>query len=803
MGPRRPPINPCRRALAWALLPLILLAGAPPVAAQQTDGRIIRRVEFKGLKTLTPETLIYYLGIKVGEPLDLDRLNANLKQLWSRGLVDNIEVDDRPEGDGVRLVVTVDERPVLRSIDYQGLKRISKTDLQDKITSRRIRAHEGDPVSLGELQRIKSLIEEMYGEKGYRFAQAQYKVEDLTANEKRVVFTVDEGDQVRIGDIHFEGNHVFGNAHLRWVMKKTKQSGLITRILKKDVYNPASLAEDLDKVRDLYKGEGYKNIVIGDPKIEVKAMRPEAANPKDQKRRMLIIVPLEEGERWHFGEVTIEGNKLFSDQLLLKVFPHQSGAWLRSKLVDDGVKAIDDLYHNSGYIFARIEPELVERGNRVADVVVHVNEGDQYKVGRIEFEGNKLTLDKVLRREVRLEEGRLVSIGAVRNSITKINQLGYFRLDQEDPVKIDYNSQAKEVNLVFKGAEAARTQLEFGGGWSELDGFFGQFSISTKNFLGRGEQVGASIQTGKLRNLLDLSYTIPWFLDRPQSLGFRAYKQDLNYNLLDTQTYTTNSRGGIITYGRNVGLFDQVSLSYNRSAYQDTTQFLDVTQPTPTTTTTKTVYINSSSLKPAFAYNSLDNPFETTRGKKFSFSTEYAGGFLGGDAYFVRPEIGFSIFQPLTQHPARMILAFNTEGGVIIPFGGRAIPRLERFFLGGENSIRGFSFRSIFATDPKTGQPLLDTDGSIRGGDSYFQANLEYHFVLGGPFRILLYTDAGNVYAREQPFALRQLRYTAGVELRILVPVFGAPLRFIYAFNLDKHSGDQFQPFQFSIGTSF
>jgi outer membrane protein insertion porin family len=556
-------------------------------------------------------------------------------------------------------------------------------------------------------------------------------------------------------------------------------------------------------VRDLYRSDGYKNVVIGDPKVEVKAENPKAKNPKDQKRRMFITIPIEEGERWRFGEVTLEGNKIFSDALLLRVFPHQSGNWLRSKLIDDGVKAVQDLYHNSGYIFARVEPELVEKGNRVANVVVHVAEGDQYRVGRIEFEGNKRTMDKVLRRELRLQEGRVVSIGAIKNSITKVNQLGYFKLDQEDPVKIDYKSEEKKVDLTFKGEEAERTQLEFGGGWSELDGFFAQFSVSTKNFLGRGEQVGASIQTGKNRKLYDLSYSVPWFLDRPQSLGLRVYRQDLDYTQLTEQQFTRNSHGAVLTYGKQLRLFDQLVFSFNRSKYVDKEAVL-VTNTDGTTSFVNVVTsdINNSSIRPAYIYDSRDNPFEPVRGQRLSIAAEYAGGFLRGDNYFIRPEVGYSFFHPTLERPSRQVFAFNVEGGWINTFQHHSLSSLERFYLGGENSIRGFRFRSIFARNAD-GTPLKDANGFILGGTKYIQANVEYHFLLGGPFRLLVFTDAGNVYSERQKVDLSNLRYTAGAELRILLPVFGAPLRFIYSVNLRKRPDDSFENFQFSIGTSF
>jgi len=366
--------------------------------------------------------------------------------------------------------------------------------------------------------------------------------------------------------------------------------------------------------------------------------------------------------------------------------------------------------------------------------------------------------------------------------------------------------QSALVGLV-RGTRLRRDgQLEVGGGWSQIDGFFGQFSISTKNFLGRGEQAGISIQTGAYRDLYDVNYYIPWWRDRPQSIGLRLYKQKLDYSLLTDQHYVTNSKGAELTYGRTLGLFDQASITYAFSKYQDSADLLTVDangNPTGAVTNAVTTYINSSSIRPAFVYDSRDNPFEPFRGQRFSASTEVAGGVLGGDAYFIRPEITYSLFQPVTQGTTKTVFAMNLAGGVITPFGGRDIPRLEQFYLGGENSLRGFRFRSIFATDPKTGAPLLDSEGFIRGGDRYVQTNFEYHFLLGGPFRLVTFVDAGQVYGREQDFDLARLRTTAGLELRILVPVFGAPLRFIYSFNLHKRPNDDFEPFQFSIGTSF
>ncbi|HEX7182688.1 MAG TPA: outer membrane protein assembly factor BamA [Thermoanaerobaculia bacterium] len=819
-----------RRALVLALLPMLLSGGMPAGRAQAqpvplaqgtpsvpaSAGRTIQSIEIRGLQALSEETLLYYLGLEPGQALNQEQLNAKVKELWERALIDDIRVETEPAGEGVKLIITVKERPILRSIDYQGLKRISKTDLQDKLSTQRIRLREGEPMSLGELQRVKATIEEMYAEKGYRFAQAKYTVEELGPNEKRVIFTVDEGNRVRISEIDFEGNTVFNDIHLQWVMRNTRQSGPITRILKKDIYDPAKLQEDLDRVRKTYRGAGYKNVVIGEPRLEVRALNPDAPQIKDQKRRLFLTIPIEEGERWKFGEVTIEGNKVYSDQALLRVFRHRPDSWLRQKLIDDGIKSVTDLYHNTGYIFARVEPELVEKPGRVADVVIHVNESEQFRVGRIEFEGNERTMDKVLRRELRLYEGGLVNVAAIRNSVLKVNQLGYFKLDEEDPVQIETDTEAKEVNLLFKGAEADRTELQFGGGWSELDGFFGQFAVNTKNFLGRGEQVGVSYQSGRFRDYFDLSYYVPWFLDRPQSIGVRAFNQDLRYEFSDDDLERSlrSSQGGILTYGRNFRLFQSASMSYNRSEYEDETRYVvppllpgqtppPAGTPQPGDVVTARYFIDNSSLRPVYLIDSRDNPFEPTRGQRFSMALEYAGGFLGGDNDFWRPEIAYTLWKPTSSFPARQVFGFNIEGGLIEPFGSERVQPLERFYLGGENSIRGHRSRSIYLRQPN-GEPLRDPETLvILGGDSFLQFNLEYHFLLGGPFRAIAFVDGGNVFGEGRSFDLSRLRYTAGAELRVLLPVFGAPLRFIYAFNLDPQPRDSFEEFQFSIGTSF
>lgn len=787
----------CSAALAAACL-IGTLAPAAPLGAQIYDGQPIVELTFEGLQTLSDQTLRFYLGLEEGGSHTADSLNSKVHLLWSRDLIDDISITTEAVEGGVKMHIAVAERPTLGAVEYQGLKRLDRTDINDRITRDGIRAREGDPLSEGELYRLKAAIEELYSERGFRLAEANYVIDESLSGEKRVIFAVDEGDKVRIEDITFEGNTVFSDGRLRWAMKKTKESGFITKLLSKDVFEEAKFDEDLDNVRRVYRKAGYKNLVIGEPKIEIQAMRPEAATSKEQRRRMVITVPVEEGQRWKLGEITIEGNDKFSDELLLTQFDKPKGGWLRSSVIDKGVEAVNEVYRNTGFLFATIGSELIERDNEVADLIVKVDEGDQYRVGRIEFSGNVKTKDKVIRRELGVQEGRILSSGALRNSILRVRQLEFFKINEDEPVAFDFDSEKKTVDLLLKGEEGSRTELLFGGGFSEIDGFFGQLQFRTRNFLGRGETVGISLQSGRRQDVFDLSYSIPWWLDRPQNLGLQVFQRKLDYELLDGQEFFQDTKGGTLTYGRRLTLFATLSASYTRFESVDRrSQFNTLGD-----IVTQEFGRNVSSMRLLYSMDRRDSRLTPTQGMRYQASIDYSGGVLGGSSDYVRPRGTFSFFKPFTSPRFTTVAAVNVEAGFIEPFAGEELFFNDRFYLGGESTLRGHRFRSIWVRE-KDGTTRLDPQGFPIGGDSFLQLNFEYQLLVGGPFRILGFLDAANVFAKDQSLSLEDLRRTSGIELRVNIPAFGAPLRFIWSSNLDPFDDDSFDSFRFSVGAGF
>lgn len=789
-----------------------LLSLWPPsagLAQTNLEGMPIREIEFVGLHALPESTLLFYLDIEEGEPFSTQGINDSFHALWEHGLVDDISMQAQPVGDGVKVTFTVRERPLIAELEYDGLKRVTNSDILDLIARKRIRLQEGDTLDLGELYRLGAAIEDLYAEKGFRLAEVRYNVENISPSERRVVFTIDEGDKVRIGGVTFDGNTVLSDRGLRRAMEKTKKSNLVTRLRKRDIYREATLAEDLKGVGDAYRERGYKDAVVGEPEIEIRGQGGD-----DSKRRLFLTVPVQEGARWSLGEVKVEGNDTFETEFLLGLVPEPRGGWLRSKIIDEGKTSMEEVYSNTGFLFSTISPEIREADEQeyVADVVYHIDEGDQYRIRSLEFEGNVSTRDKVLRREMAVQEGYVMNAGALRNSLLRMRQLEFFKIDEENPVEIDTDTEEKVVDLVVHGSEGDRTELQFGAGYSEFEGFFGQFLFTTRNFLGRGETLTANLQNGRFGDRYEFSYGIPWFLDRPQNVGINLFVRELDFDIIPGQRELQETEGGSISYSRNLTLFSSVGMTYSLFSSLVDRRFTGFDgQPIEQMFDRKL-----SALRLNYVWNRIDSRLNPTRGPRFQAILDYAGGGLGGDSDYFRPILRGTIYQPLTEKALTTVLALNVEAAQITSFDDSELFFEDRFRTGGETSIRGFRTRSLYPRDDND-MPIFDPNFGrfILGGDKRVFANLEYHLVPNESFRVLAFVDAGNVFFDDQDWDFGDLRYSAGLEFRVTVPLFGAPLRFIWANNLDPIEpvrdeggilvvpGDIFDEIQFAISTTF
>jgi outer membrane protein insertion porin family len=802
-------------ALLIALLPLAGFAAEPPRP-------IVAEVKVVGAATINEDTIEYYLGVAKGDPYDPDAVAKNFHRFWDSGLIEDakIEVEEIASGK-VRLIVTVKERPKVTEWDFSGNKKVSTSTIKEKLDATNITLKRNVPLRTSEIQRIRQAIIDVYGKEGYASAVVTPAISETGTNQRKVTFQIDEGVKIKISEITFVGNKVYSNATLRRALKKTKEKSLFHVFGKKIIWSKENWGEDSENLKKFYMNHGYKDIVVGEPKVDLIARNPQGKTQKEKNFRMVIVIPVEDGKQFRMGALSIKGNTVFPTEPLRKLYEIKPGKVYNYSKVEEGNEALRNLYQSRGYVYAYTNQSLVDEKDKpdTVDVVVNVFEGDRFRLGRLEFVGNTKTQDKVLRREVRLAEGDYMNMSLFKRSMFKVNQLGYFKL-KEDPVDFKFDEQNKRVNVTIKGEEVGRTDVQFGAGYSELEGLFGQFSFSTRNFLGRGEILGFSAQVGRTGSNYSLSFSEPYFLDKRMMIGGAIYKQSLDYTAYSfaQSDYVRNTKGGSLFWGLGVGIFGQFAVSYG---YEDVnarystqrTLFGGVSPTFPHRPSLPPPYTNipgedkfyetysgiTSSITPSYAYDSRDDPFNPNSGGSYFGRLRYAGGPLGGDFHYWRPEAGTSWFLPITR---RYIFAVNFEGGIIESMRGAAIPVYDLYRLGGERSIRGFQYYSIIPRT-KTGLYFYDAYGVPLGGDRYLQLNLEYQIKVGGPIKFILFSDSGNTWNASQGWDLKLYRYSFGAELRVFLPIFQAPLRFIYGINPKPFPDEKRSEFQFSIGTTF
>ncbi|HKD19611.1 MAG TPA: outer membrane protein assembly factor BamA [Thermoanaerobaculia bacterium] len=804
-------------------------AQAPP-APEPSGGERIIGIRVVGYQTVAPDTIAHYLGIKVGDPYDPEKLRQNFPSLWEAGLLENAKIEAERSPEGVTLVVTIEERPLVKDVDFAGNKKLSTSQIKDALKDGKAEVKAGAPLSLRDVAHARSVISDFYTAQGFRSATIDYRIDDISKTEKKVVFLIDEGDKVKIESIEFTGNTAISAQALRNAMKKTKVATWWRFLSDDTVYSQANYEADVESIKAAYQAKGYKDVVVKDPILDVYVVNPKA-KPEKTKRRVRITIPIVQGDKFYTNDITItrvlpSGQPadppevtVFPTHVLLKEFKDlPPGSVLdRDKLVA-GLATIETMYKTRGFIYWFADPVYKEVGSNKVDVDIHMFEGEKFYLGRLEVQGNTLTRDKVVRREFGLDEGDVMDMEAVKKSIQKISQLGYFKLGEEPQFSV--RPDEHKVDLVLKGQETSRNEIQFGAGYSGYDGFFGQFSFQTRNFLGRGEVLGLSAQVGKVSKFYDLSYTVPWFMDKNQSVGASIFSRNVIYS-----TVQQTSRGATLFYAKGIGLFDSVSGLYS---YEDVHANYPVAQapipPGQPAPAQKFVATSGSisSLTPAYRYDSRNDPINPTRGFRLTAAVQIAPDIFGGTNSFIKPTLGSTIYIPVPL-PKNAVLALNGEIGYLLAVGNPApspsitngLPIFQRFQLGGEQSMRGYAQGAVVPLQPVTHMVFTDSQGAILGGNKYFVINVEYQFLNVGPATLLAFGDFGNNYFDTQSISFSNIRTAFGMELRVFLPIFQAPLRFIYAINpnpiqpIDQYGfplpslQEKKSGFTFSIGRSF
>jgi len=751
---------------------------------------IVEKIEIAGNERVTRDTILYYLSSKEGEYFNSNLLKKDFRVLWDTGFFSNIRIDQEQGTQGKIVKITVEENPVIKDIFYKTGKKLKEDDIVNKLKEKDEYVLPYSYYSPYRIQRIKGTIEELLLEKGLQSGKVEVKTERKGKNEVEVLFDIDEGPKIRVGRVIFEGKTKVQESILREAMKQNRKHDLISWITGKDVYKQNKLEEDLVNIKKKLQEYGFMEAAIGEPQIE--EITKKTIFFKKQKM-MEIIIPVDPGYRYRVGEVKIEGNQALSTKFLRQLIKFKKGDVYSTKVREDSIEAFGEVYRDGGYLRAQIFPvESLDPKRKLVNIAYNIYEGEVAYLNRLEFRGNTYTKDKVIRREFLLREGDRFSLVLFKNSVLRIKQLGLVELEQEPDIRPNPENP-NQMDVILNVKELQRNNIQFTAGYSGYEGTFIALSYSTVNFLGAGENLEFMVQHGKRIKNYMFGFTEPYFLDYPINLGFNVYDRKIIYPYL----YNRRGKGADFMIGGRIKGYWRTNLTYR---YELVNIELPSEDGEPSSFNNPYYYgayfgagnYITSSIIPTIYRSTVDSPLTPTRGTMYLASCKFSGGILGGEIDLIKPRFSFTHFQPIVKGH---VFGFHVEYQYVKPREGSDLPFWERFYLGGERSIRGYD---VYSIGPRNAQY------QNIGGDKSLVFNFEYTIPVGGPLYAIFFYDAGNAYGTWQKLSLSNLYTSAGLEMRIFVPALRIPFRLIFAYNNRKIFVDDsnFQ-FRFAVGTTF
>ena len=758
-------------------------------------------------------------------------LLGDFQRLWNTGFLTDltIEIVDDPYPNGVqgrRVIFLLEERERVRIVNFEGSEEYDRAEIDDAMESVGIELRLDSRIGPGVIRRTEGLLREMWAEKGFQFAEVTHEITALAGGPRvvQLTFNIDAGPKVHVSDISFVGNDNISERSLKRQMRFTKERWLFSFIGGRGTYRPFGFEQDADLLVAHYRNNGYIEAQVGQPELEYLDM-----SESGESRPVRLRIPVSEGERYRVGTLDFDGHDVLRTDALSGIFSGlEPGDYYSEQVVRDAFDVAREAYGAIGYYEMTVFPDLVPRleddGSRaridddpVVDVTIRVQEGEQYFVNRITFVGNNTTHDEVIRREISLFERGVFNTEALRFSVRRLNQLGYFEpLDEDTAIQIEKRPGVdNEVDLTLEVEETNLNQLTFGAGASQFDGFFLQLAFQTTNFLGRGESLSLSLQNGERIKNYVLGFTEPYLFGKPITAGFNVFRRDIRF----INQFTQSSVGATTSFGMRAGRWSQLFLAYS---FEET----DVGEVNPAFLNPRLLQFNPflqdalllgeggartiSSVTPSFVYNTVDHPIFPMTGQRYTAAFELAAG-LGGNTHFYKPSLEGVWF---LRHHSKLTFGLRARGEYIAPMAGtQQLPIFELLAMGGEFSLRGFDIRTVGPNDPlvfDAAGNVVSGSGLVIGGNKSLLFNAEYIFAIANPVRLLFFVDTGQVADFGQRFSNDLFRTSTGVELRFFMPVLNVPFRLIYAWNPHREGilNDRFQPqeatvFKFAVGSTF
>jgi outer membrane protein insertion porin family len=822
------PKRASRVRLALILSFFLSCLARPGFAAAQAQ-RVIEEIDVKGNRRIPKETVLAHVYTRAGDLYDDASLERDLRSVWNTGYFEDVRVEREESTKGWRIIFYVREKPTIRTIDYKGLNSVSQSDVLDRYKKIKLGLSIESPYDPAKVIKARVALQELLSEHGRQFADIKVQVEQIPPAAVGITFNVKEGPKIKVGKIRFQGNKHVSNRDLLRAMKNLHPIGIPRSIFLESLFartfDASKLQEDAERVRVAYQEHGYFKVTVDDPQTKLRD-KPGGFTPippfhKGGGKAMDITVPIEEGERFRLKAILFKNNKaILNTQALRNLFPIKDGDTFDTSKVTKGLENLRKAYGEIGYInFTAVPGTDIDDEHRLLTLNVDVDEGKPFFVRRIEFQGNTTTRDRVIRRELLVQEGQVFNSRLWDLSILRLNQLNYFdTLKPEDDTERKLNEKDGTVDLLVKVKEKGKNSIGLTGGVSGLAGSFIGLNYQTNNFLGLGETLTISGNIGDRSRDVLFGFTEPYVFDRPLQLGFTVYDRRFDFNqvqqlsilsgqkvnlptslLNQFQNFSQSSVGFTGSLNYVLHTFKRVGISYNwdnssiktfsdaSTIFFQTINFRSISGPNSLSG------IITSKLVPVFGFSTIDSPIRPYRGRSFFVSSDIAGP--GGNVNFVRPVVSFTQWKPFYHQNT---FGIHLQGSFISGWGGQVAPPYERSYMGGENDLRGFDIRTVspyvFVTSVSN-VPLLNPDGSavpidptnprrgnvtvpvpltnvtFPGGDTSVLANFEYRIKIIGPVALAPFADFGMNMALRQsqlkisPTSLNQLNST----------VFGCP----------------------------
>ncbi len=672
-------------ACAAAALPVL------PTLAQQTNpappasspaavpGPTIKRIVVQGAQRVEPATVLSYVSIREGDPYDEQSADRSFKTLFATGLFADVKLN----WDGSTLTINVVENPIINQVVFEGNDKVSEKDLNKEVQMK-----PRTVFTRAKVQADVARIIELYRRNGKFAATVDPQIIQRPQNRVDLIFSINEGPTTGVARISFIGNRHFSDSQLREQIA-TEESAWWRILSSNDNYDPDRLTFDREQLRRFYLQRGYADFRVVSAVAE---LTPDRQN-------FYITFTIEEGDVYKFGKVVIDSKiKELTPANLRPLVPIVDGATYNAELVDKSIDALTNAAGTKGYAFAEIHPRIKrDHDTRTIDVVFDIAQGSRVYIEKINIIGNSRTLDKVIRREFRLVEGDAFNRVLVDRSRTRIRALGYFKDVDVKPLP---GSQPDRTVLQVNVTEQSTGELQLGAGYSSTSSFVGQFSYTERNLFGRGQYLRASIEASSISKEAQLSFTEPYFMDRPLSAGFDIYKIITDYRQVDYQGDTT-ALG--LRLGFPTSEFGSVGLRYTISVAK-----VSPFSNAPTVIQEAAGSETTSSLGYSYTYSVLDDPIKPRKGYSFEFSQDFAG--FGGNTKYIRSLVAGGFHHPLFWDAFVGTLTMNA--GYIEPYNNQPIHLTDRFYKGGD-SFPGFALAGVGPREVSAG------GANAIGGDAY------------------------------------------------------------------------------------